>query len=399
MAVTAVATQATAVRDQIVEARGRGETVRLAGRREWLDAGHPVSAARTIDLAGHTGIVEYVPGDFTLTARAGTPLGEIARATAAENQWLALDPFGSDRGSLGATVATASAGPLAHAFGTPRDQVLGIEVVTGTGDVIRAGGRVVKNVAGFDLTRLFTGSWGTLGAITEISVRLRARPAADAHLAVALPDERPAAIAMLCREAAIMRADPYALELVDARFAVRLGLPAATTLLVRLGGNATAVAAQRAAVASLGRLTELPEGVWDVMRTAEPPGSSVVRITSRPSALPSQWTAMVDAMAALPDVLVHGSVGRGTVRAIVPDAPPAALAGAVQRLARHARGFSAERLPPLVWAIADATWAERPMSGEKADSVRVRNELLRRVKDAYDPLHLLNPGIMGEAIA
>lgn len=394
-----VVAAASSVREQIAEARARGETMRITGRRQWLDAAHPVSAARTIDLAGLTGIVEYVPGDFTLTALAGTPLGDIRMATGDENQWLALDPFGSDLGSLGATVATASAGPLAHAFGTPRDQVLGVEVVTGTGDVIRAGGRVVKNVAGFDLTRLFTGSWGTLGAITEISVRLRARPVAEAHLAVELPDERPAAIAALCREASQMRAEPYALEMVDAGFAARLGLSAATTLLVRLGGNATAVASQRAAVATLGRVTDVAAGVWEAMRTAEPAGCAVVRVSARPSALPSQWTEMLEAMTALPDALIHASVGRGTVRAVVPDAPPAALAGAVQRLARHARGFSAERLPPHVWPIADAALAERKMSSERADSERVRDELLRRVKDTYDPMHLLNPGIMGEAIA
>jgi hypothetical protein len=108
---------------------------------------------------------------------------------------------------------------------------------------------------------------------------------------------------------------------------------------------------------------------------------------------------MLEAMAALPDALIHATVVRGTVRAIVPDAPPAALAGAVQRLARHARGFSAERLPPVVWPIADAARADRVMSSEMAASERVRDELLRRVKDTFDPMHLLNPGIMGEAIA
>ena len=398
MAVMA-AVAANAVREQIAEARARGDTIRIAGRRQWLDAGHPVSADRTLDLAGLTGIVEYVPGDLTLTALAGTPLGDIQREAAAANQWLALDPFGSDRGSLGATVATASAGPLTHAFGTARDQILGIEAVTGTGDLIRAGGRVVKNVAGFDITRLFTGSWGTLGAITEISVRLRAVPAAEAHLAVELPDDQPSAISALCRDAIRVRAEPYAMELIEARFAARLGLSAATTLLVRLGGNATAVASQRAAVATLGRVTDIDVGVWETMRTAEPAGCAIVRVSSRPSALPSQWAAMLQAMSALPDALVHATVVRGTVRAIVPNAPPAALAGAVQRLARNARGFSAERLPPVVWPIADAARAERDMSSEMAASERVRDELLRRVKDTFDPMHLLNPGILGEAIA
>ena len=130
-----------------------------------------------------------MPGDLTLTARAGTTLAEIERATAAERQLLALDPYGTARGTIGATIATASAGPLAHAFGTPRDLVLGLEFVTGDGAVIRAGGRVVKNVAGFDLTRLLTGAWGTLGVITEVSVRLRALPEMEESVALAVRDD------------------------------------------------------------------------------------------------------------------------------------------------------------------------------------------------------------------
>src|SRR5690606_12276079 len=161
---------------------------------------------------------------------------EIARLTSAERQWLAMDPFGARAGTLGATVAAGSSGPPAHAFGTPRDQVLGLEVVSGTGEAIRAGGRAVKNLRGFALTRLLPGSGGTLGVITDSTVRLRAMPAAEAHLAVAVPDDRAAALAALTRAAMELRATPYALELVNAALAARLGLPAATTLLVRLGG-------------------------------------------------------------------------------------------------------------------------------------------------------------------
>src|SRR5205085_7816433 len=101
-------------------------------------------------------------------------------------QWITLDPIGTDHSTIGATIATASAGPLASAFGTPRDHVLGCEFVTGNGDIVNAGGQVVKNVAGFDLVRLVTGAWGTLGAITEVTLRVRAKPEVDSTLAIGL---------------------------------------------------------------------------------------------------------------------------------------------------------------------------------------------------------------------
>ncbi|NUP54906.1 MAG: FAD-binding protein [Gemmatimonadaceae bacterium] len=175
---------ATVLADRVRSARAAGTPLRIVGGGHWLDAGRPCRALETISLAEDAGIVEYEPGDLTLTARAGTTLADLARITRAEGQWLPLDPFGSAAGTLGATVATGSAGPLASAFGTPRDQVLGCEIVTGTADVVRAGGRVVKNVAGYDLTRLNVGAWGTLGVLTEISVRLRALPEMDRTFAV-----------------------------------------------------------------------------------------------------------------------------------------------------------------------------------------------------------------------
>src|SRR2546423_1094720 len=143
---TTLAVDATVAQlaDCVREAASRGAALRIAGRGTWLDAGRIVSAGETISTRGLSGITEYVPGDLTLTARAGTTLSEIRDATAAHNQWLALDPHGTDEGTLGATVATASAGPLATFFGTPRDLALGIEFVTGSGAMARGGGRVVK---------------------------------------------------------------------------------------------------------------------------------------------------------------------------------------------------------------------------------------------------------------
>jgi glycolate oxidase FAD binding subunit len=395
VAMQSVAAASLAVRERILAARERGEPLRITGRGAWLDAGHPVSASAPLPLAKHSGIVEYVPGDLTLTARAGTTLAELDSLTSHERQWLPLDPFGSSDGTLGATVATGSFGPLALGFGTPRDQTLGLEAVTGSGDVIRAGGRVVKNVAGFDLTRLFTGSWGTLGAITEVTVRLRAMPAAEAHLAVAVPDERAGALAALVRAAAALGAEPYALELLSPALAARLGLPPAATLLVRLGGNPAAVAAQRSAIARLGRVSEIAASVWGALRECEPGGSGVVRTSSVPSDLATAWPAV---RGVLPDALAHATVGRGTVRVIVPDAARALEARTWSALAALP-GFTAERLPAALWPEFDRVRASSPVTAAQREDAATRAALLRRIKDTYDPMHLLNPGLLGEGIA
>lgn len=152
--------------------------LRILGRGTWLDAGSPVRADTRLSLEFDSGVVAYSPNDLTLVVRAGTSLKEIAEVLDQHNQWLPLDPFNSldgGDGTIGATVATCSYGPLAALYGTPRDLVLGMTVVTGNGHIISPGGRVVKNVAGFDLTRLMIGSWGTLGVITQVALRVFAR--------------------------------------------------------------------------------------------------------------------------------------------------------------------------------------------------------------------------------
>jgi glycolate oxidase FAD binding subunit len=133
-------------------------------------------------MASDTGIVEYTSGDLVITARAGTTLADLDTVLAEHGQWLPLDPEGGRDVTIGATVATCSYGPLAELYGTARDQVLGLTVVTGTGDIVRPGGRVVKNVAGFDLTRLMIGAWGTLGIITQVTLRVRAQSDSSSSL-------------------------------------------------------------------------------------------------------------------------------------------------------------------------------------------------------------------------
>jgi glycolate oxidase FAD binding subunit len=385
-----------AVRDAIAAAIATRTPLRVAGRGHWLDAGRPVRAdARRLSLAAHAGIVEYTPGDLTLTALAGTPLADLERATAAEGQWLALDPMGPPDGTLGAAIATASSGASAHAFGAPRDNVLGLEFITGTGAVARGGGRVVKNVAGFDLTRLLTGSWGTLGVITEVTVRLRALPAVDETVALAMPHDA-APLAEQLELARIAPIAPWSLELVNAPLARRLGLEGRTQLLVRLAGNEELVAAQRDTLTRLGDLAPVPSAVWRTLRESEPAGAIVVRHSDLPARFAHTWTRAARYAAAEPGTLAHATVGRGIVRCMIPREAASHLpahavsAGAgshpLVRLfgtGSETPGRIFERLPADLW----------PLLAPFAASDR----LSRGVRRAYDPHGILNPGILGDA--
>lgn len=363
------------VQDRVRAQGTDGAPLRIAGTGNWLDAGRPVRGAATLSLAGDDAIVEYVPGDLTLTARAGATLAGISRATDAEGQWLALDPFGASTGTLGATVATGSAGPLAHAFGTPRDAVLGLEVVTGAGEIVRAGGRVVKNVAGFDLTRLFTGAWGTLAVITEVTVRLRARPERDETIALALPadDAMDAWLAKLRN----LPFSPLALEMVNGPLARTLGAGDRALLLARLGGNDDSVRAQRQSIAALGDAAPAPSTIWRALAEIEPAGATVARVSAPPSRLHALWSRL----AGDDGMLVHATVGRGIVRTIRPSSAAAATAPLLERIARCEGTHIFERLPADSWSAVPS---------------RVNDPLSRAVRDAFDPGRILNRGILGE---
>ena len=150
-----------------------------------LDWGAPLRQPCTpVSLRALRGIVEHNPGDFTLTVQAGTPLQEVQQALAEHRQWLAVDlPWGSGlngtaSGSIGGLVARGLSGGYRHRHMGVRDQLIGLSVVRSDGVEARAGGRVVKNVAGYDLMRLFCGSWGSLGLISSVTLRTQPIPPA-----------------------------------------------------------------------------------------------------------------------------------------------------------------------------------------------------------------------------
>ncbi len=379
-----VTTTAAEIAERVRDAAARGTRLRIVGRGAWLAANRPVRADAELPVAGCHGVCEYVPGDFTLTARGGTPLAEIARLTRAQGQWLALDPYGDDQGSIGATVATASSGPHAVGFGAARDQLLGVEFVTGAGDVVRGGGRVVKNVAGFDLVRLATGAWGTLGVITEVTVRLRALPAQQETLVLPADDDAPA-LDRLGAGLRALAAAPLACELVSATMAGLIGLPARPALLVGIGGNAESMRAQRDALAGLraGAFAPADDAIWTRLRAAGGALDPTWRLSRRPSRFARTWADAREALAPFAAARMHGSPLRGVVRCAVPAdavdaAHPEALGHAIARPFDGVR--VGETLPPRVWPLLPSAAMDR---------------LSRGVREAFDPRGILNAGIFG----
>ena len=176
---------------------------------------HQGDAPRSLDLIISTArmseIVEYVPGDQIVRVQAGMKLSELQEKLAEENQMIAIDPSEEDT-TIGGLIATNSSGPRRYSFGTVRDLIIGIKVVLANGTVAKAGGKVVKNVAGYDLSKLFTGSMGTLGLIVEANFRLHPIKEASKTLVAEIeggPEEFYAAVQGVART----QVEPTAIEM------------------------------------------------------------------------------------------------------------------------------------------------------------------------------------------
>jgi len=377
-----VAASSTAEVQSAVRAAGaRGETLRIAGAGTWLSAGRPVQAPTTLSVRPLAGIVEYVPGDLTITAWAGTSLEELDRAVAEHGQWIALDPFGSRAGTLGATVATASSGPLAASFGTPRDVVLGVQCVTGDGDIVHGGARVVKHVAGFDLVRLMTGAWGTLGVLTMLTLRLRARAPVDTTFAVALGAQSLRDWFVAYRAASVA---PLAAELIDARTGAALGIGDEPVVLVRVSGNDEAVTAQESALRALGSVREVAGDVWSRLAELDATAAAAaLRISHRVAHVADVWDQALHLAHDVPGALVHATLERGVARVVLREIADSELAARLQAPTPVACARVFEVLPPQLWP-------------RFAPSV-VSDLVSTRIQAAFDPDRRLNAGILGEA--
>ncbi len=176
------------LRDLVRRAAADGDAVYPAGGRTMFDLGYPATKSGIIvDLHQLNQVIDYPARDMTITVQAGITIEKLQSVLSAEKQRLPIDVPFSERATLGGAVACNISGPRRFGFGTLRDYVIGINAVNDRGDEIKAGGRVVKNVAGYDLCKLFTGSLGTLGIITQVTLKVRPLPQRSTLIAISTP--------------------------------------------------------------------------------------------------------------------------------------------------------------------------------------------------------------------
>ena len=324
--------------------------------------------------------LDHRPGDFNVAVGAGVTLGALAARLSPSGQWLALDPPGGGGVSVGGAVATGQAGPLGALFGRPRDLLLGLTVVDGAGRILELGGRVVKNVAGFDLVRLMAGSRGRLGMITEATFRLHPLPAGDRTVVWSCAD--PLAAWELGRCLAALPVPLAAAEVVVGRWPEPLG-DGPARVLVRVMGSTPAVREivrrltdeggspdeERAGAESVALFRALSEG-----EGAVPGMGGAFRL----HALPARGRELLSALSGVSCERVALALLGGTCRGYFRD-------GAGAEAARDARD-AAERIGAAFWS-SGVGWRSFAGAGEHAASGR----LVSKIVSGFDPAGIL-PG-------
>src|SRR5262245_1120550 len=241
------------VEDAIQWALGKGVALVLVGKGSKRAIGRPAQPDLTLDLSGLGGMIRYEPDELVLSAQSGTSLHDIETLLAEHGQHLAFEPMyygpllggASNRGTIGGVLATNLSGPRRITAGAARDHFLGFSAVSGRGETFKSGGRVVKNVTGYDLCKLMAGSWGTLAALTTITVKTLPRPQTQATILVAGLDDATAVRAMTAAMAT--SCDVSGAAHLPAAVAGRIGLGAGRSLMVlRLEGVAPSVAHRQA---------------------------------------------------------------------------------------------------------------------------------------------------------
>ncbi|MGE5803859.1 MAG: FAD-binding oxidoreductase [Gemmatimonadota bacterium] len=290
-------------------AHQEGWRVRIEGAGTWLPSDAPADLALTTRRLDRVPAIE--PSDLMATAEAGIGLVQLRQQLADRGAWLAIDPPGLTGRTLGSVVATATAGPLRHGFGPIKDHLLGVTFVTGDGRMVQSGGRVMKNVAGYDLTRLQAGGFGAFGVIVLVHLRLRTLPRADVTYLLEGTREE---LTQVGEDIAGAGLTPAALELVSPALARR----ERWVLGVRLAGSPALVAADETGLGAAtggGRFAALraeeAHAFW--MRLAE--GFAVRPVTIRVGGVPATSDELLDLLQhQLGDEWISASPAAGAIR-------------------------------------------------------------------------------------
>jgi glycolate oxidase FAD binding subunit len=363
--------------DLAVAPRGGGTTMSLGNPPRELDL--------ILGTTRMNGVVEHVPGDQVVRVQSGIRLRDLQERLAGSDQMLGVNPPEEGEGAtVGGVVATNSSGPRRYRYGTIRDLIIGITVVLADGTVAKAGGKVVKNVAGYDLSKLFTGSLGTLGVIAECNFRLHPMPEVARTVAVELPDTASAGGA----SQAILHA-----QLVPS--AVELYWSGETRLLtVLIEGIPSGVEAQVQTASHIlggfGEVRTLSDEETGSLRASGRPGTSGDEVAIKLSAPPAELTGVLDSTlgassrrGVTPRITGHAGIGVTYV----------GLSGGDEevrsQVVEELREIWLRRGGSVVVREAPPAFKERV---EVWGPVGSRLELTRRVKEKFDPRGILNPG-------
>jgi glycolate oxidase FAD binding subunit len=370
---------------EAAEALAGSGPVRIIGGGTKLGWGRPIDVAGELHTTAMNEVAEHAEGDFTAVLGAGVRLADAQERFAAAGQMLALDPpLGEeDRATVGGVVSCAESGPMRHRYGAPRDLIIGVTLALADGTVARAGGKVIKNVAGYDLSKLSAGAFGTLGVIAGVAVRLHPRPARTATARFAHDD--PHVLRGVARELSHM---PLEAEALDVHWEKGAG-----EILARFGGTTSEERARAAAGALVtvdvapGRPVPAPRGevvedddeLWAHQRAGQRSDEGVV---VRVAALQGGLPAVLGVAAGWGARRVVGRAGVGTCWMTL---APTTNAAEVEEL-RAA-------LAPAPCVVTDAPAELRAALDPWDVPEGPELDLMRRVKERFDPAGACNPGL------
>ena len=388
------------VREVVAWAAAEAAPLEVLGHGSKRGIGRPVQAAHALDLSRLSGVTLYEPEELILAARAGTPLAEVEALLAARGQQLAFEPMDcgpllggpAGRGTLGGAVAANLSGPRRLKAGAARDHVLGIDAVSGRGEAFKAGGRVVKNVTGYDLSKGLAGSWGTLAVLTDIVVKVLPAAETEATLALrGLLDERAtAAMAAALGSSGDVSGAAHLPEGVSGgMLGGALGGPPATVL--RVEGFGPSVAYRVKLLRALFPGVEADEigaersrGLWREIRDCTPFADGTDKPVWRVSVAPTEGHNLALALRMQAPATVFYDWQGGLVWVRMEDGEPQAeLLRAL--VARCGGGHAA--LVRAAPAIRAAVAVFEPQAAPLA-------ALSARLKEQFDPNGILNPGRM-----
>jgi glycolate oxidase FAD binding subunit len=358
-------------------AGAQGQSVRAVGGGTKLHWGYPTEAPEVeLSTAGLDEVVEHNEGDLTTVLQAGVPLARAQEALAGADQMVALDPpLGEgDKATIGGIVATSDSGPLRHRYGAARDLILGVTVALSDGTVARAGGKVIKNVAGYDLAKLFTGSFGTLGLIVEVVMRLHPRPP-ETVTAVGGSDDTDALAAAAFKVAHA----PFGPDCLDVAWVEGYG-----EVMVRFGGAAPEAGAGEVVKlmeeADLeARLVDDDEELWERQRVRQRSAQGAgMRVSGLASELPAVLRTAQEVGAS-----VVGRAALGLSWMTLDDRDTSELVSGIEEVRR--------RLDPFVCVVLDAPTEVREKVDAWGEAEAVA--LMRRIKNRFDPPGVCSPGI------